>query len=283
VAVLGVLSCEILELEFAHLLRSDPEVSRITVVNDERSTRLTDALELGEANELRRIPRLNEFSPSSTDGLEVLIRVLELGLHIWPMKLQEALLEAAHETAPHVDALLLGYGLCGNALQKPQELLSGLGVPAFIPMDEDHPVDDCVGLLIGGRERYCAELCKVAGTFFITPGWSYHWRRMFDQEFGGMSLDLAKRMFEHYERTLLISNPIMTEDRMAGYVGEFNEMFGFRSECCDGTLDILTDTWKAAKYALDFQTGTTEDGLKGTSRDLFIDDSWPAQLAQERS
>jgi hypothetical protein len=133
VAVLGVLTCEMLELEFAHLLRSDAEVSRIAVVNDERSTRLIDALELGVATELRRIPGLNEFTASSRDGLEILIRVLELGLHIWPTKLQEALLEAAQEIAPHVDALLLGYGLCGNALQKPEELLSGLGVPAFIP------------------------------------------------------------------------------------------------------------------------------------------------------
>jgi hypothetical protein len=126
-------------------------------------------------------------------------------------------------------------------------------------MDEDHPVDDCVGLLIGGRERYYAELCKVAGTFFFTPGWSYHWRRMFDGEFGGMSLDLAKRMFRHYERTLLISNPIMTEDQMARHVEEFNEMFGFPSESCEGTLDIMTDAWRAAKYALDSQTGMTED------------------------
>lgn len=117
-AVLAVLICEILELEFAHLLRSDAEVSRITVVNDERATRLIDALELAEANELRRISRLEKFTPNSRDGHEVLIRVLELGLHIWPQKLQEALLEAAYEIATHVDALLLGYGRCGNALHK---------------------------------------------------------------------------------------------------------------------------------------------------------------------
>ena len=50
----------------------------------------------------------------------------------------------------HVDAIVLGYGLCGNALQKPEELLVDAGVPIFIPMDQDHPVDDCVGLIIGG-------------------------------------------------------------------------------------------------------------------------------------
>ena len=69
------------------------------------------------------------------------------------------------EFGPHVDALVLGYGLCGNALEKPEKLLSEAGVPVFIPMDEDHPVDDCIGLLIGGRECYYKEQCKVAGPF----------------------------------------------------------------------------------------------------------------------
>lgn len=46
---------------------------------------------------------------------------------------------------------------------------------------------------------------------------------------------------------------------MAGHIEEFNEMFGFRSESCHGTLDILTDAWRAAKYALDSQTVMTED------------------------
>ncbi len=44
-AVLGILTCEILELEFAHLLRSDPEIRKITVVEDDYSTELIRLLE----------------------------------------------------------------------------------------------------------------------------------------------------------------------------------------------------------------------------------------------
>ncbi len=150
----------------------------------------------------------------------------------------------------HVDALFLGYGLCGNALEKPDELLSEAGVPIFIPMDEDHPIDDCVGLIIGGRECYYGELCKVAGTFFMIPGWSVHWKRMFEQEFGNMSVEIAKRLFTHYERSLLISTPIMSEDEMRGNVKEFNKLFGFREEAREGTLRILNETWKKAKEFL---------------------------------
>jgi hypothetical protein len=249
-AVLGVLTCEILELEFAHLLATDPEVAQITVLEDSRSARLLEAIEAEGVGNLRRIPHISGFNPNRARNLEVLVRVLELALHNRKKTLQEGLLEAACAMSPHVDALLLGYGLCGNALENPKELLSEAGVPIFIPMDQDHPVDDCVGLIIGGRERYYGELCNVAGTFFMIPGWSVHWKRMFEREFGRLSVDMAKRLFKHYERSLLISTPIMPEDEMSRNAKEFNKLFGFREEAREGTLHILKDTWRKAKGLL---------------------------------
>jgi hypothetical protein len=250
VAVLGVLTCEILELEFGHLLGADEDVGRITVLDDERSARLVATVEGRRDGAVRLVSTLAEFAPEGGGQPEVLVRVLEIGLHVWPKKLREALVAAAQQMSLHVDALLLGYGLCGNALESPRELLADVGVPVLLPMDQDHPVDDCVGLLIGGRERYYAEQCKVAGTFFITPGWAYHWRRMFERELGGVSMDLARRMFEHYERTLLISNPVMSEQKMRQSIREFVDEFGFRIETCAGTMGILTRTWEEAKGSL---------------------------------
>ncbi|KPK24054.1 MAG: hypothetical protein AMK69_16680 [Nitrospira bacterium SG8_3] len=249
-AVLGVLTCEILELEFAHLLATDPEVARVSVLEDSRSAHLIEALASEDANSLRRLSELTAFNPDPELKLEVLVRVLELALHNRKKTLQEGLVEAACEMSPRVDALLLGYGLCGNALESPEDLLSEAGVPIFIPMDQGHPVDDCVGLIMGGRECYYGELCNVAGTFFMIPGWSVHWKRMFEQDFGRLSIDMAKRLFKHYERSLLISTPIMSEDRMSQNVREFNKLFGFREEACEGTLSILNDTWTKAKALL---------------------------------
>jgi hypothetical protein len=249
-AVLGILTCEILELEFAHILGRDPDVKRITVLEDSRSDRLIEALESEGVERFRRITNMTAFNPNPPSNLEVLVRVLELALHNRKRTLQEGLVQAACEMSPHVDALLLGYGLCGNALESPDELLSEAGVPIFIPMDEDHPVDDCVGLIIGGRESYYGQLCNVAGTFFMIPGWSFHWRRMFEQEYGKLSVDIAKRLFRHYERSLLVSTPVMSEDEMSQNVKKFNELFGFREEACEGTMRILNDTWKKAKGLL---------------------------------
>ncbi len=246
-SVLGILTCEILELEFAHLLRSDKDVQRITVLEDERSARLIEELDSVRGGNLKLIEGLNAFVPDPADPCEVLIKVLKLALHNRKKILQQGLIEAALDFAPQVDALLLGYGLCGNALEKPDELLADAGVPIFIPMDEDHPVDDCVGLLIGGRERYYGEQCKVAGTFFMIPGWTYHSRRMFEQEFGKADPEILKEMFRYYERSLLVTTPTMSLEEMKRNSDEFNEMFGFRTETCKGTLSILNESWNSAK------------------------------------
>jgi hypothetical protein len=249
--ILGILTCEILELEFADLLRKDKEVNRITVLENKLSERLIAALKPLKNNRLKQIANPDQFRPAGNDQLEVLIGVLQLALHNRKKTLQQGLIEAALTIGPHVDALMLGYGLCGNALEKPEELLSDAGVPVFIPMDGDHPVDDCIGLIIGGRQRYYKQQCQVAGTFFMIPGWTCHWQRMFEQEFGNLSPELAKRLlFKHYERSLLISTPIMSLEEMKQNSNAFNEMFGLRTEVCKGSMEILKTTWHAAKAYL---------------------------------
>jgi len=183
--------------------------------------------------------------------------VLDFGLHLIPENLKKVLQEKIDQASQQAEVLLLGYGLCGNALEKPDELLSDADVPIFMPMDEDHPVDDCVGLLIGGRDCYYAEQCEVAGTFFMIPGWSRHWRRIFGQEFGNVSVEMAKRLFEHYERSLLIPTPVMSKGEMRENVEEFNRLFGFRCESREGTMRLLYEAWQNAKAFLGFATGGT--------------------------
>jgi hypothetical protein len=215
---------------------------------------MLDELASGETQNLNRISGLESFSPDPENRLEVLVQVLELGLHNRKNLLQQGLVDAARQMGTRVDTLLLGYGLCGNALEKPDELLADAGVPVFIPMDEDHPVDDCIGLLIGGRDRYYGEQCQVAGTFFMIPGWTTHWKRMFEQECGNLSVDMARRLFKDYERSLLISTPIMSLEEMKQNSTAFNALFGLRSDVCKGTLSILQKTWDTAKQYLNSNT-----------------------------
>ena len=249
--VLGVITCEILELEFAHLLSQDRDITAITVLADRHSLGMIAALEY-KGSIPRQIPILKGFRTGSSDRLEVLVRVMELALHNRKRNLQNGLVKAAREIGRHVDALVLGYGLCGNALDKPHELLADAGVPIFIPMDQDHPVDDCVGLIIGGRECYYREQCRVAGTFFMIPGWTRHWKELFKKEYGKFDVQFTKRIFgmSNYERSLLIPNPALPVQEMEQNIEEFNRLFGFRTDLLEGSLDILCNTWESAKKHL---------------------------------
>ena len=220
-AVLGILTCEILENEFAYLLGKDVEVARITVLEDSKSARLIKLLELKGFKNLHRIPHISGFSPEPSEHLEVLVHVLEVALHRKKYILQKGIVSAAREMNRYVDAFFLGYGLCGNALSNPAELLD-VDVPVFYPVDKDHPVDDCISMIMGGRECYYAEQCKIPGTYFMTPGWSYHWKSMFGRKSSNIDSDSLKRVFRKYKRFLLIFTPVMPEDEMKRILEEFN-------------------------------------------------------------
>lgn len=249
--VLGVITCEILELEFAYLLAKDPDIFGVTVLEDRYSLGMIEAMEKDHLAP-RRIPILRGYTPSQSQQLEVLVRVLELALHNRKRVLQEGLIKAAREMGRYVDGIVLGYGLCGNALQNPEELLADAGVPVFIPMDQDHPVDDCVGLIIGGRECYYQEQCNVAGTFFMIPGWTRHWKKLFEKEYGRFDVEFTRRIFglSNYERSLVIPNPTLSADKMRQNIEEFNQLFGFRTELKPGSLDMLQKSWETAKNHL---------------------------------
>ncbi len=246
--VLGILTCEIFELELAYLLKNDTAVQDIYVLNNIPGKGILNALKKSCDKKIYPLDSIASFQLARDGGgMDVLIHVVELAMHSRKSMLQDAIVSASREMGSYVDAIFLGYGLCGNALDDPGQLLCHLEVPWFLPQDADHSVDDCVGLFIGGRECYYAEQIKEAGTFFMTPGWVNHWKVIFEKEFGGMSMDIAKRLFKNYKRTLLITNPTMDADQMLEQVQEFNHLFDCRSEVSQGSMDMLTEAWNAAR------------------------------------
>ena len=108
-----------MELEFAYLLNSDEDIDRITILENSHSVRMIEELEVAGIHNINRITDLESFAPDPGNGLEILVQVLELGLHNRKQLLQQGLADAARELGRQVDALFLGYGLCGNAWKNP--------------------------------------------------------------------------------------------------------------------------------------------------------------------
>jgi len=263
-SVLGIITCQSLELEFANILANDPDVSTVYVLKDKYSAGFSEAVEASRGGLIKSKDSIGKIFPPE-EGFNVVVQCMRVGLHSVIAHLRDGVKGAATEMGPFVDAILLGYGLCGNALGNPTELLLSLQVPLFIPMDEDHPVDDCVGLLMGGRTNYYEEQCKCAGTMFWTPGFARHWKELFREgESRGYEPDMLKRLLKDYERVLLLPSEVMGEEELMETAKEFAERFGLRTETGSGSLKILQRTWLEVKdyfRSVRDRKGTTKKGL----------------------
>jgi hypothetical protein len=100
------------------------------------------------------------LEPMVDDKTEV--KVLEIALHVDPNKLRARLLEEVALLEDHDTDILLGYGLCGRALEGVVSSRSTLIMPK---------VDDCVCALLGSRERRRELLNKDAGCYFLEQHW----------------------------------------------------------------------------------------------------------------
>ena len=94
-----------------------------------------------------------EFLPKSLHSL---------GAAAMQARLQEAVDNAG--VAPY-DAILFGYGLCGNGTAG----LTSRTIPLIIPR-----AHDCIALLMGGRERYRAYCAEHPGVYYRSTGWLEH-------------------------------------------------------------------------------------------------------------
>lgn len=95
-------------------------------------------------------------------GPDVTLVVLPISLHLKPEKLREHLIEEIRKIEEAGWNIVLGYGLCGRALEGVYSLKSRLIVPR---------VDDCIGVILGSRKRHKRILDEDAGCFFLEPSW----------------------------------------------------------------------------------------------------------------
>lgn len=118
----------------------------------------------------REIASVVADSPNDID-----VTTIRQRLHDYPANLQKELQDEIDRidanTHRHtndadylsIDAILLGYGLCGKAVIG----LKSERYPLIIPR-----VHDCVALLLGSRERFSKIAPKSAGVFFFSPGFA---------------------------------------------------------------------------------------------------------------
>ena len=88
--------------------------------------------------------------------------VLDFGLHTDPKSLKMALQNAINSSAPVIENILLGYGLCSQAVLGLRSGSRTLIIPR---------VDDCIAIFLGSAAEYQKQYSIVPGTYYLTKGW----------------------------------------------------------------------------------------------------------------
>lgn len=140
--------------------------------------------------------------------------VLDFGLHIRPEELHREL-QKNIDAIPGDEDIVLGYGLCSNAVVGLLSFSHRLIVPR---------VDDCISLFLGSKEEYLRRLREEPGTYYLTKGWvkaaEYPIRdyaRLAERYGPEKALRVAKAVMANYKRMVLINtgNYALSECREA--------------------------------------------------------------------
>jgi hypothetical protein len=88
--------------------------------------------------------------------------VLDFGLHTDPKSLKISLQNALDSSDPDIETILLGYGLCSQAVVGLRSGSRTLIIPR---------VDDCIAIFLGSVAEYQKQYSAIPGTYYLTKGW----------------------------------------------------------------------------------------------------------------
>lgn len=131
------------------------------------------------------------------------VTFLDYGLHLVPKNLR-ATVQRTIDSVAEPSLIVLGYGLCGNGLNRIEARQHTLLVPR---------ADDCISILMGSYDAYLREFRANPGTYYLTKGWlesgsdplkEYH---KLLEKYGPETADwLMDEQYRHYKRLVLIAH-----------------------------------------------------------------------------
>jgi len=164
-------------------------------------------------------------------------QVLDFGLHVNPEALRCALQEAIDAWATLAETILLGYGLCSQAVVGLRAKDCTLVVPR---------VDDCIAIFLGSGEAYKAQSRAEPGTYYLTKGWIEAGDSPFG-EYDGLVEQYGKqkaqwlmgRILKNYTRLALINTGQYELEHYRDYSQRTAERFGLRYEEIPGSSALI--------------------------------------------
>jgi hypothetical protein len=179
------------------------------------------------------IDEIRRFLPA-----EVEAEVFEISQHIRPKLLKKSLQAAIDRADGKHDVILLGYGLCSNAVVG----LVARNCKLVIPK-----VHDCIGVFLGSQRAYLDEMAREPA-FFLTQGY-----------IGGYVAEQSGPMSE-FDRAVQRYGPEKAEKLVGAMMKPYKRLVYIRTT---EALDLEADLRYAHEMAARFEMRYEE--LKGTS------------------
>ncbi len=178
---------------------------------------------------------IEEMLPFLPEGMEH--RVFDFGLHVNPQKLRSTLQQAIDEAAEKYTTIILGYGLCSQAVVG----IQANGCRLVIPR-----VDDCIAIFLGSRTAYTDQCRAEPGTYYLTKGWIEVGDTPFSEyartveRYGKERADwIYKMMMGNYKRLALINTGQYELEKYREYTRRTAEQFGLRFEEIEGSSALI--------------------------------------------
>jgi Protein of unknown function (DUF1638) len=182
------------------------------------------------------IDEMRRFLP-----FEVEAEVFEISQHTRPKRLKTALQAAVDRADGKHDAILLGYGLCSNAVVGLVARKSRMVIPKL---------HDCIGIFLGSHRAYLEEMAREPA-FFLTQGYIRGYTveqsgpqaefERIAERYGKEKADkLVGQMMRPYRRLVYIrTSEALDLEGDRKYSHEMAARFGMRYEEMAGTSQLL--------------------------------------------
>ncbi len=169
---------------------------------------------------------MEEMLPLIPPGMQH--QVFDFGLHINPEKLHNKLQEAIDTVSGQYDTILLGYGLCSQAIVS----IKANGCRLVAPR-----VDDCIAIFLGSRSVYTQQSQQEPGTYYLSKGWIEVGDSPFSefersvQRYGKETAEyIYQMMMGNYQRLALINSGQNELEKYRVYAQRTAKKFSLRFE-----------------------------------------------------
>ena len=178
---------------------------------------------------------IEEMQPLLPEGIAY--QVFDFGLHIDPAKLRRNLQQTIDAVNEQYDTIILGYGLCSQAI---------IGIRANGCRLVAPRVDDCIAIFLGSRTAYATQHRAEPGTYYLTKGWIEVGDSPFSeyeqnvQRYGERRAKwIYRAMMGNYKRLALINTGQYELEKYREYTQRTAKQFGLRYEEIEGSDTLV--------------------------------------------